>query len=59
MKKFKKNKDLIKHWLNNIDKQDKLTYEEKLANYILRLNNIKLDKPDLKKVLQNLHNFQS
>lgn len=57
-KKYRKSKDLIKSAINKAIEYSALNDEEKLADYILRLNKIKLPKPDLKKILQNLHNFQ-
>jgi len=61
MKRFKayrKQKDLIKSAVAKaIDKAIKAAdrpEEEKLADYILRLNNIKLDKISIKKILRSL-----
>jgi len=61
MKRFKayrKQKDLIKSAVAKaIDKAIKAAdrpEEEKLADYILRLNNIKLDKISIKKILGSL-----
>lgn len=57
MKRFKayrKQKDLIKSAIDKaINKADK-SKEEKLTDYILRLNNIKLDDTNIKEILKNV-----
>lgn len=58
MKHFKRNKDLIKSAIDKAIKAADRPETEKLADYVLRLNKIKLSEPDIKKVLENLHNFQ-
>lgn len=52
--RFKRNKDLLKYWLLKVLERGKVSYEEKLAENILRLNRIKLDRKSIKRIVKGI-----
>lgn len=52
--RFKRNKDLLKYWLPRALERGKVSYEEKLAESILRLNRIKLDRKSIKRIVKGI-----
>jgi hypothetical protein len=52
--RFKKNKGLLKYWLPKALERGKITYEERLAENILRLNKIKLGHKSIKRIMKDI-----